>query len=126
MGVVAGFLAQNFLKWALNFGEVSYLLNYNALLNFFSNDILIPNPNCSDENCVKCQEEFKKSNISRKPVKKEKEVKDEKKEEINDWGIKIVEESNESTEVKEVKDMSESNMSLEDLKKQFAMFNKKE
>ena len=125
MGVVAGFLAQNFLKWALNFGEVSYLLNYNALLNFFSNDILIPNPNCSDENCVKCQEEFKKSNISRKPVKKEKEVKDEKKEEVNDWGIKIVEESNSSEEVKEVKDMSESNMSLDELKKQFAMFNKK-
>ena len=125
MGVVAGFLAQNFLKWALNFGEVSYLLNYNALLNFFSNDILIPNPNCSDENCVKCQEEFKKNGISRKPVKKEKDVKVEKKEEVNDWGIKIVEESNSSEEVKEVKDMSESNMSLDELKKQFAMFNKK-
>ena len=70
MGIVAGFLAQNFLKWALNFGEVSYLLNYNALLNFFSNEILMPNPSCSDENCVKCQEEFKKSRKSRKPKKK--------------------------------------------------------
>ena len=118
MGIVAGFLAQNFLKWALNFGEVSYLLNYNALLNFFSNEILMPNPSCSDENCVKCQEELKKSGDSRKPVKK--------KEEVNDWGIKIVEESNSSEEVKEVKDMSESNMSLDELKKQFAMFNKKE
>ena len=37
-----------------------------------------------------------------------------------------MEESIESTEVKDVKDMIESNMSLEDLKKQFAMFNKKE
>ena len=127
MGIVAGFLAQNFLKWALNFGEVSYLLNYNALLNFFSNEILMPNPSCSDENCVKCQEAFKKSGVSRKPVKKKEEKKNEEKNnEVNDWGIKIVEESNESTEVKEVKDMSESNMSLEDLKKQFAMFNKKE
>ena len=58
--------------------------------------------------------------------KKEEKKNEEKKNEVNDWGIKIVEESNESTEVKEVKDMSESNMSLEDLKKQFAMFNKKE
>ena len=70
MGIIAGFLAQNFLKWALNFGEVSYLLNYNALLNFFSNDILMPNPHCSDENCVKCQNIFKESGVSRKPVKK--------------------------------------------------------
>ena len=127
MGIVAGFLAQNFLKWALNFGEVSYLLNYNALLNFFSNEVLMPNPSCSDENCVKCQNEFIKNGVSRKPIKKKEEIKEEKnKSEINDWGIKIVEESNESNEVKEVKDMSESNMSLEDLKKQFAMFNKKE
>ena len=81
MGIIAGFLAQNFLKWSLNFGEVSYLLNYNALLNFFTNEELIPNPQCSDENCVKRQEEFKKSGKSRKPQKKV--VQQEKKEKKN-------------------------------------------
>ena len=35
-----GFLVQNFLKRSLNFGEVSYLLNYNDLLNYFANEEL--------------------------------------------------------------------------------------
>ena len=126
MGIIAGFLAQNFLKWSLNFGEVSYLLNYNALLNFFTNEELIPNPQCSDENCVKCQEEFKKSGKSRKPQKKvvQQEKKEEKKFE-NDWGIKIVDESEQSAEVVEVKDVKTSEMSLDDLKNQFKMLSSK-
>ena len=126
MGIIAGFLAQNFLKWSLNFGEVSYLLNYNALLNFFTNEELIPNPQCSDENCVKCQEEFKKSGKSRKPQKKvvQQEKKEEKKYE-NDWGIKIVDESEQSAEVVEVKDVKTSEMSLDDLKNQFKMLSSK-
>ena len=127
MGIIAGFLAQNFLKWSLNFGEVSYLLNYNALLNYFTNEELMPNPQCSDENCIKCQEEFKKSGKSRKPVKKV--VKEEKKEEKsfeNTWGIKIVDESEQSAEVVEAKDIkTTSNMSLDDLKNQFKMLSSK-
>ena len=128
MGIIAGFLAQNFLKWALDFGNVSYLLNYNALLNYFSDEILIPNPQCNDENCVKCQNIFKETGISRKnKVKKKDEgLKEDKKEkESNDWGIKIVEECEESTQVKTVADTQENNMSLEELKKQFSMLNKK-
>ena len=76
MGIIAGFLAQNFLKWALNFGQVSYLLNYNALSNFFTDTELSPNPSCSDENCIRCQEEFKKNKISKKKKKKEQEEKE--------------------------------------------------
>ena len=125
MGIIAGFLAQNFLKWALKFGEVSYLLNYNALLNYFTNETLQPNPHCSDENCVKCQKEFSEKKISRKPVIEKAEVKQEEKKETNDWGIKIVEESNADQKVLEVKDVSTSNQSLEDLKKQFSMLSHK-
>ena len=125
MGIIAGFLAQNFLKWSLNFGEVSYLLNYNALLNYFTNEELIPNPQCSDENCVKCQEEFKKNCKSRKPKKIAiQEKKGEKKIE-NDWGIKIVDESEQSAEVVEVKDVKTNNMSLDDLKNEFKMLSTK-
>jgi len=58
MGIIAGFLAQNVLKYLLNFGDVSYLLSYNAFVNFFDNSILLPNPYCNDENCVKLQKEF--------------------------------------------------------------------
>lgn len=125
MGIIAGFLAQNFLKWSLSFGEVSYLLSYNALLNYFSNDILMPNPQCSDDNCIKCQKEFADNKISRKPIKKEAEKPKEVKKEENDWGIKIVSESEGEAKVVEVKDCKEDKMSLDDLKKQFSMLNKK-
>ena len=129
MGIIAGFLAQNFLKWALDFGNVSYLLNYNALLNYFSDEVLIPNPQCNDENCIKCQKIFEESKISRKNKVKKKEdnLKDDKKEKEsnNDWGIKIVEECEESTQVKTVTETKENDMSLEELKKQFSMLNKK-
>jgi len=60
MGLVAGLLAQNLLKFFLNFGEIAYLQSYNALLNFFDNSILLPNPSCNDENCLKRQMEFEK------------------------------------------------------------------
>ena len=126
MGIIAGFLAQNFLKWALNFGQVSYLLNYNALSNFFTDTELSPNPSCSDENCIKCQEEFKKNKISRKPVKKEQEEKKENENKFeNTWGIKIVDESEQSAQTVEVKDVKTSNMSLDDLKNQFKMLSTK-
>ena len=118
MGIIAGFLAQNFLKWALNFGEVSYLLNYNALSNFFT-------PSCSDENCIKCQDEFKKTGKSRKPCKKILEKKEEEKKFENTWGIKIVDESEQSAQTFEVKDVKTSNMSLDDLKNQFKMLSTK-
>ncbi len=58
MGLIAGLLAQNLLKYFLNFGEVAYLQSYNALLNFFDNSILLPNPSCNDDYCIKRQQEF--------------------------------------------------------------------
>ena len=60
MGLIAGLLAQNLLKYFLDFGEVAYLQSYNALLNFFDNSILLPNPTCNDDNCVRLQNEFAK------------------------------------------------------------------
>lgn len=131
MGIVAGFLAQNFLKWALNFGEVSYLLNYNAMLNHFGNEELIPNPECSDENCVHNQKEFKEGRVkSRKPIKEEPKQDNNNninnnEDDFNTWGIKIVEESQGDAQIKEVKEMKASEQSLEDLRKQFSMLNKK-
>ena len=35
MGIVAGFLVQNTLKYLLNFGSVSHYLGYNAMQDFF-------------------------------------------------------------------------------------------
>ncbi|NXS11941.1 UBA5 enzyme, partial [Neodrepanis coruscans] len=59
MGVVAGMLVQNVLKYLLNFGTVSYYLGYNAMQDFFPTMSMKPNPQCSDHNCRKQQENYK-------------------------------------------------------------------
>ncbi|CAF0727021.1 unnamed protein product [Brachionus calyciflorus] len=59
MGIVAGFLVQNALKYLLNFGQVTKYLGYNALLDYFPTMSLKPNETCSDPFCVKRQQEFK-------------------------------------------------------------------
>jgi ubiquitin-like modifier-activating enzyme 5 len=60
MGIIAGLLAQNLLKYMLNVGEVAYLLSYNAFLNFFDNSILLPNPGCNDDRCLELQAQLEK------------------------------------------------------------------
>ncbi|XP_072047406.1 ubiquitin-like modifier-activating enzyme 5 [Amphiura filiformis] len=93
MGVVAGLLVQNTLKYLLGFGSVTHYLGYSALQDFFPTMSMKPNPNCDDSFCRKRQEEFKKLEASRP-----KEVEVEKVEEIvhdsNDWGISLVDETN--------------------------------
>lgn len=58
MGIVAGFLVQNALKYLLKFGKVSNYLGYNALLDYFPTMTLRPNDSCADSFCVKRQKEF--------------------------------------------------------------------
>uniref|UniRef100_A0AAA9S8G3 Ubiquitin-like modifier-activating enzyme 5 n=2 Tax=Bos TaxID=9903 RepID=A0AAA9S8G3_BOVIN len=60
MGVVAGILVQNVLKFLLNFGTVSFYLGYNAMQDFFPTMSMKPNPQCDDRNCRKQQKEYKK------------------------------------------------------------------
>lgn len=91
MGITAGMLVQNTLKYLLNFGEVSDYLGYNAMIDFFPKMSLKPNPTCDDRQCILRQQEF-----SAKP----KEEKVESVEEVqapvheeNDWGIELVDSS---------------------------------
>lgn len=87
MGIVAGMLVQNVLKYLLNFGQVSYYLGYNALVDFFPTMTMRPNPHCDDNWCRKRQAEYieKKAN---EPVEEKKEEKEEEVvHEDNDWGI---------------------------------------
>lgn len=59
MGIVAGNLAHNTLKYLLSFGKVSKYLTYNALDDFYRNDIILkPNPECGDRFCQQRQLEF--------------------------------------------------------------------
>ncbi len=127
MGIIAGLLAQNFLKYMLEFGEAAYLLSYNAFLNFFDNSILLPNEACGDDNCVKRQEEFNSGNVKSRKIVVRKDESDNKEVVVdNEWGITIEEEVTESkSEVKVVSKEEKSAFSLDDLKGQLGGLYKK-
>ncbi|GAB2213411.1 hypothetical protein Droror1_Dr00021453 [Drosera rotundifolia] len=57
MGVVAGLLVQNTLKYLLQFGQVSRYLGYNALKDYFPTMEMKPNAQCSNAACVERQKE---------------------------------------------------------------------
>nr|XP_033785869.1 ubiquitin-like modifier-activating enzyme 5 isoform X2 [Geotrypetes seraphini] len=94
MGVVAGILVQNVLKYLLNFGTVSFYLGYNAMQDFFPTMAMKPNPNCDDKNCRKQQEEYKRKEAAH--PKQEVIVEEEEIiHEDNEWGIELVSEVSE-------------------------------
>ncbi|XP_011879158.1 PREDICTED: ubiquitin-like modifier-activating enzyme 5 [Vollenhovia emeryi] len=89
MGIVAGFLVQNTLKFLLKFGKVSHYLGYNAMEDFFPIMTLRPNPNCDDAHCKQRQKEY-----SALPKTQQKPIVVEEKpvHEDNEWGISLVDE----------------------------------
>jgi len=89
MGIVAGFLVQNTLKYLLEFGTVSHYLGYNAMQDFFPTMSLKPNPNCDDRFCKERQKEF----AAKPKVEYCEECIEEKPlHEDNEWGICLVDE----------------------------------
>lgn len=58
MGIVAGLLVQNTLKYLLHFGEPSQYLGYNAMLDFFPKMPVRPNPECDEYHCLQRQKEY--------------------------------------------------------------------
>ncbi|XP_051910081.1 ubiquitin-like modifier-activating enzyme 5 [Hippocampus zosterae] len=100
MGVVAGILVQNVLKYLLKFGRVSYYLGYNAMQDFFPSMAMKPNPQCNDRHCRRQQEVYKAQEAERP---KNETIQVEEEEEVlhedNEWGIELVsEEANEETQ----------------------------
>ncbi|KZC14428.1 PREDICTED: ubiquitin-like modifier-activating enzyme 5 [Dufourea novaeangliae] len=99
MGIVAGFLVQNALKYLLNFGEVSYYLGYNAMQDFFPKMTLRPNTNCDDRYCRERQQEYARKP---KPLQKVKEIVENKPlHEDNEWGISLVDEQDQQVDENE-------------------------
>jgi len=88
MGIVAGFLVQNSLKYLLKFGQVSHYLGYNAMLDFFPTMSMKPNPNCDEYFCLKRHKEWKIEQAS-KPVEEVVVEEEEIVHEDNDWGIVV-------------------------------------
>ncbi|XP_059955009.1 ubiquitin-like modifier-activating enzyme 5 isoform X3 [Mesoplodon densirostris] len=94
MGVVAGILVQNVLKFLLNFGTVSFYLGYNAMQDFFPTMSMKPNPQCDDRNCRKQQEEYKKK-VAALPTQEVVQEEEEIIHDDNEWGIELVSEVSE-------------------------------
>ncbi|CAK1544356.1 unnamed protein product [Leptosia nina] len=92
MGIVAGFLVQNSLKFLLGFGNVSHYLGYSALTDFFPTMSLKPNPQCEDSYCRTRQAEFKAKPVA---VELATEVTEDAKpiHDDNEWGISLVDEN---------------------------------
>uniref|UniRef100_A0A8D2D176 Ubiquitin-like modifier-activating enzyme 5 n=1 Tax=Sciurus vulgaris TaxID=55149 RepID=A0A8D2D176_SCIVU len=88
MGVVAGILVQNVLKFLLNFGTVSFYLGYNAMQDFFPTMSMKPNPQCDDRNCRKQQEEYKKK-VALLPKPEAVQEEEEIIHEDNEWARRL-------------------------------------
>ncbi|CAF1315594.1 unnamed protein product [Rotaria sordida] len=91
MGIVAGFLVQNTLKYLLKFGRVSNYVGYNALEDHFLILTLKPNDDCDDSYCRKRQLEIQLNPIviEENPQQTTTEVVHES----NEWGIELVSDS---------------------------------
>ena len=88
MGMVAGMLVQNSLKYLLKFGRVTPYLGYSALTDFFPTMEILPNPGCSNSLCCKRQKEYQERKAAEGP---EEEVEEEEAplHEENEWGISV-------------------------------------
>ncbi|CAL9776976.1 unnamed protein product [Musa acuminata subsp. burmannicoides] len=98
MGVVAGLLVQNALKYLLKFGYVSPYLGYNSLKDFFPTMEMRPNPQCSNNACIERQKEYLLTKPARDAAAKAKLEAESSKNEgplhtDNEWNISVVDDS---------------------------------
>lgn len=88
MGITAGFLVQNALKYLLKFGDVADYLGYNALRDFFPTMSMKPNPQCTNRHCVLRQQEYharpKPAAESAREAEPQAVVHED-----NEWGIEV-------------------------------------
>jgi ubiquitin-like modifier-activating enzyme 5 len=96
MGIVAGLLVQNTLKYLLKFGQVSEYLGYNAMKDYFPYMAMKPNPSCDNNHCRLRQKEHQET-ISSQPNNGDGDTSETKETEIiheeNEWGISLVDDS---------------------------------
>ncbi|KAK9278047.1 hypothetical protein L1049_027605 [Liquidambar formosana] len=99
MGVVAGLLVQNTLKFLLKFGYVSPYLGYNSLKDFFPTMEMKPNPQCSNVACLERQKEYILAKPARDAAAKAKMEADASSttecplHDDNEWNISVVDDS---------------------------------
>lgn len=96
MGIVAGLLVQNTLKYLLNFGNVTPYLGYSSLKDFFPTMEIKPNPSCVNAACKNRQEEWEAGAAERATMAESSTVVEEEGplHDENEWGIEVVTEDN--------------------------------
>ena len=120
MGMVAGFLVQNTLKYLLSFGHVSAYLGYNAMKDYFPTMEIGANPGCSNSLCCKLQVKYAEEKKQRQ-LAKEKEALAAAQEdegplhEENEWSISVVDDEVEEGKGGEEEEKQQPEMSNVDL-----------
>ena len=100
MGITAGFLVQNALKFMLGFGEVAAYLGYIALKEHFPQMALKPNPECTNNWCRKQQklyQERKAYEHANAPSPPPPEPEPVLPPLANEWGIEMCDSDEEET-----------------------------
>ena len=101
MGMVAGMLVQNALKYLLGFGKVSAYLGYSAMTDFFPTMEVKANPECTNARCVAAQGSYAKLVLERAAMglgpDGEKLAAEQDAQPVvhedNEWGIGVIDES---------------------------------
>lgn len=96
MGIVAGFLAQNCLKYLLDFGTVSEYVGYDAMRDHFPSIVIKANPECTNDTCRERQAEYKERveqlGPQAHPLYREPKAAKPIKRSANLWGISVMSE----------------------------------
>ncbi|CDJ36214.1 thiF family domain-containing protein, putative [Eimeria mitis] len=98
MGVTAGFLVQNALKFLLGFGRPSTFVGWESLQDYFTTLRLRPNDQCADAWCCKRQKEVQEEGLTLEdylPRVQEEKPTDGPLHEENPFGISLVDDGEE-------------------------------
>eukprot|EP00658_Telonema_sp_P-2_P010211 TRINITY_DN1384_c0_g1_i6.p1 TRINITY_DN1384_c0_g1~~TRINITY_DN1384_c0_g1_i6.p1 ORF type:complete len:408 (+),score=122.05 TRINITY_DN1384_c0_g1_i6:181-1404(+) len=88
MGMTAGMLVQNVLKYLLGFGTVSAYLGYNAMDDYFPSMCLTPSTTCPNLACQRLQKQYAGWSMSEvMPWKVDGSAAEAVVHEENEWGI---------------------------------------
>lgn len=94
MGIVAGFLSQNALKYLLNFGTVSEYVGYDAMRDQFPCITIKANPECTNKVCLERQAEYaaRVAELGERahPLFREPKAAAPVQRSANTWGIEVV------------------------------------
>lgn len=117
------------MKLLLDYEEVALHLQYNAKKEFFSSSTYPPNSDCKDKYCIQRQKEkieklgFLKERKDRHEQKAKEAIKpvEHNKEEVDKWGIELVEDekkTKESTVTHTISKAETEGQNLDDLMNQ--------